>query len=180
MGFVIRFDPKCLNSLGAVKTRAVRSGNAKIVARERKTDKNAYCVLFLLVTRYSSSLWPKNSGNFFRTSVHSSEPFTKLITAPSISSTEARICFMLSRSLKVIVSSLRESKSTVIPKGVPSSSFREYRLPILADESSTVWEIPRLRSRAESFLTWEAKPGERERGTMRTFDGATRGGIEKT
>lgn len=85
-----------------------------------KHGSNAHCVVFLPILRYSSSLWPKNSGGLFITLAHSSERFTKLTTAPSTSSTEARIRFMVSRSLRVIVTSLRESKSTVILKGVPS------------------------------------------------------------
>ena len=37
------------------------------------------------------------------------------------------------------------AKSTVAPKGVPSSSFREYRFPIEALESSTRQATPAFR-----------------------------------
>ena len=37
-------------------------------------------------------------------------------------------------------------ESMVTPNGVPNSSFREYRLPIVAFESSTRAETPALRS----------------------------------
>ena len=57
-----------------------------------------------------------------------------------------RTCFVVSLSLRVKVLSFTDWKSTVIPSGVPSSSFLEYLLPILAEESSTRFEMPNDRS----------------------------------
>lgn len=66
--------------------------------------------------------------------------------ASRILSSSARTWVVESRSLSVRVPSWRVWKSTVMPRGVPSSSFRLYRLPMLAEESSTRLETPRLRS----------------------------------
>lgn len=102
-----------------------------------------------------------------------------LLTASTISDSDARTCFVLSRSRSVIVPFFTESKSIVIPSGVPSSSFREYRFPMLADESSMRFEIPRTRRRCDSFRTIGEKSGCVESGTIKTFVGATAGGSDK-
>jgi hypothetical protein len=68
----------------------------------------------------------------------------------------------------------------VRPKGVPSSSLREYRLPMETLESSTREDTLRARRRRERRSTAGLKSGDLERGTMRTFVGATMGGKERT
>ncbi len=45
-------------------------------------------------------------------------------------------------SLSVALPSFNESKSTVIPNGIPISSVREYLLPIEPLLSSTLWDTP--------------------------------------
>lgn len=87
---------------------------------------------------------------------------------------------MESLSLKVIAPLLRVSKSTVILKGVPSSSFLAYRLPIETLEESTLLAIPRALRRLASDLTAGRKAGLFERGTRRTLVGATRIGNDRT
>jgi len=49
---------------------------------------------------------------------------------------------MVSRSLRVTVESLRVSKSTVMAKGIPHSSVRAYRFPIVWPESSIFDDTP--------------------------------------
>ncbi len=71
-------------------------------------------------------------------------------------------------------------KSTVMPRGVPSSSFRAYRLPILADESSVLLEMPNRRSFAVTFWRIGLKSALLDSGTRRTFVGATPGGNDRT
>ena len=93
-----------------------------------------------------------------------------------------------------------QAKSTVQPKGVPSSSFREYFLPIDAPESSTRLAMPILRILRASGDTYQLDclMGSRESGhvqiswmrtrrsgswlmaTMRHFMGATREGRDST
>ena len=51
---------------------------------------------------------------------------------------------MVLSSLRVTVSSLRVSKSTVIAKGIPHSSVLAYLLPIVVPESSILEEMPAL------------------------------------
>ena len=87
---------------------------------------------------------------------------------------------MVSLSLRVKVLSFTDWKSTVIPSGVPSSSFLEYRLPILAEESSTRLEIPSDRNFWPMRCTNGLKSRWEERGTRRTFVGAMGGGNERT
>ena len=128
---------------------------------------------------YSTS-WPVNSGRRFRTSSHVSSPSTSALIACTISSSLARTCFVVSRSRKVKVLSFTDWKSTVIPNGVPSSSLREYRLPILAEESSTRLEIPIRRSLVIRRLARGANVWWVERGTIRTLVGAITGGKERT
>jgi hypothetical protein len=53
-------------------------------------------------------------------------------------------------------------------------------LPIEAEEASTLLETPRLRSLRESSRMKGLKLSWPERGTMRTFVGATVGGKERT
>ncbi len=48
---------------------------------------------------------------------------------------------MVPRSLRVTVWSLRESKSTVMAKGMPHSSVLAYLLPMEVPESSTLEEM---------------------------------------
>lgn len=102
------------------------------------------------------------------------------LTASTISVSDARACFVLSRSRKVIVPSFTESKSTVMPSGVPSSSFRAYLFPMLADESSMRFETPILPKRCDNFRTSGAKSGCVESGTIKTLVGATAGGRDNT
>ena len=66
------------------------------------------------------------------------------------------------------------------PNGVPSSSFRAYRLPIEAFESSTREAIPRLRNFCETCETSGLNSALDERGTMRHLIGATVGGRDRT
>jgi len=122
----------------------------------------------------------KEWGQTLKTSAHISCPFIKLLIACSTFGTDARTCCMLSRSRKVTVLSLTESKSTVTPRGVPSSSLREYRLPILTVELSTRFVIPSVRKRCVSLRTRGVKLEFEESGTMRTLIGATIGGSERT
>ncbi len=72
----------------------------------------------------SVSCWVK-AGNSVCTSAHVFWPSTMLVMAAQIVSSSDRTCFMLSRSRRVNVWSLTDWKSTVMPSGVPSSSFRE-------------------------------------------------------
>ena len=67
-----------------------------------------------------------------------------------------------------------------MPKGVPSSSFREYRFPILADDESILLEMPIFRNLVVSFLKNGSKLCELDNGTSRTFVGATVGGKDNT
>lgn len=87
---------------------------------------------------------------------------------------------MVSRSLSVTELSRTVSKSTVIPSGVPSSSFRAYRLPIDALDESTLLAMPKKRRRAESRETKGVNWGWAESGMMRTLFGATARGRDKT
>ena len=68
----------------------------------------------------------------------------------------------------------------VMPSGVPSSSLREYRFPMDAEESSILLGIPRRRSLVVSLEMKGLKSAWLERGTMRTLVGATMGGKERT
>ena len=68
----------------------------------------------------------------------------------------------------------------MMPSGVPSSSLREYRLPMLTEESSTRLEMPSSRSFWPRRLIRGLKSGWLDRGTRRTFVGATGGGKERT
>lgn len=128
----------------------------------------------------SVPLWPENCGNRLQTSDHVVRPSTMFLTASTISVSDARTCFVLSRSRKVIVPSFTESKSTVIPSGVPSSSFRAYLFPMLADESSMRFETPILLKRCDNFRTSGPKSGCVESGTIKTLVGATAGGRDNT
>jgi hypothetical protein len=58
-----------------------------------------------------------------------------------------------------------QAKSSVTPKGVPSSSLRAYRFPIEVFESSTREKMPALRS----FDAWESK--EKKNGENRAPPG---------
>jgi hypothetical protein len=71
-----------------------------------------------------STSWPSNLGNRAATSDHFSSPLTMFATAWAISSRLARTCSVVSRSRSVNVLSLTDWKSTVMPRGVPSSSLR--------------------------------------------------------
>lgn len=71
-------------------------------------------------------------------------------------------------------------KSMVIPRGVPNSSFRLYRLPIDAEESSTRLETPKERSLSDMCRRRGLKLSWVERGTSKTLVGATVGGNERT
>lgn len=90
--------------------------------------------------------YPSNFGNRFATSSHVSSPSTIDLTAAQISSWLALTCVVVSLSRRVMVLSLMVWKSTVMPSGVPSSSFLEYRFPILTDESSVLLATPIRRS----------------------------------
>jgi hypothetical protein len=68
----------------------------------------------------------------------------------------------------------------VMPRGVPSSSLRLYRLPMDAEESSILLETPMDRSLSEMCLIKGLKLSWEERGTRRTFVGAMVGGKERT
>jgi hypothetical protein len=87
---------------------------------------------------------------------------------------------MVSRSRSVIEPLLRVSKSTVIPNGVPSSSFLAYLLPIDAPDESRLLEIPRARRRAEIFRTNGLNCEFEDSGTISTLVGATERGNERT
>lgn len=97
-----------------------------------------------------------------------------------MSSIDDRTCLVLSRSRRVTDLSLIESKSTVIPNGVPSSSLRAYRLPILLEELSMLFEIPMLRNLRDSSLTIGMNVLLLDSGTIKTFVGAISGGSEST
>ena len=94
---------------------------------------------------HSASCWV-NSGNSCEMSDHVFWPSAILLIAVQIVSSSERTCLVLSRSRRVNVLSLTDWKSTVIPSGVPNSSFLEYRLPMLAEESSTRLDMPSWRS----------------------------------
>ena len=89
-------------------------------------------------------------------------------------------CSVVSRSRRVMVLFLTVAKSTVIPYGVPSSSFLAYLLPIVADESSTLDATPFLRSCNEISLIIGSNSLEFEIGTTSALIGATSGGNPRT
>jgi len=93
-----------------------------------------------------------------------------------MSSWLALTCFVLSLSRRVMVLSLTVWKSTVTPNGVPNSSFREYRLPIEAEESSMLFATSRSSKVEVSCLRKGLKSAWFDSGTMRTFMGAIAGG----
>ncbi len=99
----------------------------------------------------TSSSWPSNLGSSLSTVSQVLLPSTRALMVATMVSSPARTCRVLSRSRRVMVPSWRVWKSTVTPKGVPSSSFLLYLLPIVADESSTRLEMPVAWSFCESF-----------------------------
>lgn len=130
--------------------------------------------------RQFSTPCPTNSGSLRQMSFQLSCPSTRDLTAARMSVSEALTCFMLSLSLSVIEPFLTVSKSTVIPKGVPSSSFLEYLLPILAEESSNRFEMPISRRLLASLRTIGRNDWCDESGTSSNFVGAIAGGRERT
>ena len=54
--------------------------------------------------------------------------------------------------------------------------MREYRFPMVADELSTLFEMPASRIFAEREVASRGKTLWEERGTMRAFVGTTFGG----
>lgn len=112
-------DPSCLAALiGSPRNRSLRVSNSN------------FCTPCLSQSICSSGLNQSvsccvNSGNSSCTSFHVFWPSTRLRMAAHIVSSSDRTCFILSRSRSVNVLSLTDWKSTVIPRGVPSSSFLE-------------------------------------------------------
>ena len=107
-------------------------------------------------------------------------PSTMLLIAAHIVDSSDLTCFVLSRSRRVNVLSFTDWKSTVMPSGVPSSSFLEYLLPMLAEESSTRFEMFICRSFWPMRWIRGLKSGWLESGTRRTLVGATGGGKDRT
>lgn len=73
---------------------------------------------------HSYSSLVSKAGSLFCTSAHTSLPLIILLTALTISSSLDLTCLVVSRSRSVNVPSSILSKSTVMPKGIPSSSLR--------------------------------------------------------
>ena len=74
---------------------------------------------------------------------------------------------------------MTESKSMVIPNGVPNSSFLAYLLPMEAEESSTLNGIFPF-SKLETFFTIGCNSELLDNGTNKTLVGATIGGSDNT
>lgn len=139
------------------------------------------CVTFHAIRIDQSSSCCVNSGSSFCTSAHVFWPSIRLCIAVQIVSSSDRTCLVLSRSRRVYELSLTDWKSTVMPSGVPSSSFREYRLPIDAPESSTRLEIPSRRNFWLNRFTRGFRSGwPPDKGTSSTLVGAIGGGKERT
>lgn len=81
----------------------------------------------LIVDNYNahSASCDVNSGNSCWTSLQVFRPSTRSFRLSQMVFSSARTCFVLSRSRRVNVLSLTDTKSTVMPKGVPNSSFLE-------------------------------------------------------
>ena len=87
---------------------------------------------------------------------------------------------VVSLSLKVTVcGSFKLSKSTVMPKGMATSSVLAYLLPIDPELSSTLWEISCMVRAWLICCTRGVKSVLLERGSKEHLRGAITGGREK-